>query len=74
MIEDLSSENDLSQPMVHGAVWLLPFVREHAGQAFVEGCSCWAKATCGSEDQGGKRREMLCWNSFVHVLALAAIP
>ena len=24
MIEDLSSENDLSQPMVHGAVWLLP--------------------------------------------------
>ncbi len=36
--------------------WLLPFVREHAGKAFVEGCGCWAKATCGGEDQGGKRR------------------
>ena len=30
------------------------FVREHTGQAFVEGCSCWAKATCDSEDQGSK--------------------
>ncbi len=30
----------------------------HAGKAFVEGCGCWAKATCGGEgeDQGGKRR------------------
>ncbi len=33
---------------------MLPFVREHTGQAFVEGCSRWAKATCGSEDQGSK--------------------
>ncbi len=32
-------------------------VREHAGQAFVEGSSCWAKATCDSEDQRVKEEK-----------------